>query len=106
LKTRVLIVDDEPIARRGIRRYLAEHDGIARPIQSANISFYIAFERPAPADGKPQEFQYEQSRRGLDIKIYPPRRDTKASQILRNYAARLMLLPAIDYPRRRFANSL
>jgi two-component system, LytTR family, response regulator len=28
LKTRVLIVDDEPIARRGIRRYLAEHDGI------------------------------------------------------------------------------
>jgi two-component system, LytTR family, response regulator len=28
LKTRVLIVDDEPIARRGIRRYLAEHDDI------------------------------------------------------------------------------
>ncbi|MGC2173205.1 MAG: response regulator [Candidatus Sulfotelmatobacter sp.] len=28
MKTRVLIVDDEPIARRGIRRYLAEHDGI------------------------------------------------------------------------------
>ena len=28
MKTRVLIVDDEPIARRGIRRYLADHDGI------------------------------------------------------------------------------
>ena len=28
MKTRVLIVDDEPIARRGIRRYLAEYDGI------------------------------------------------------------------------------
>src|ERR1700757_380165 len=28
MKTRVLIVDDEPIARRGIRRYLAEHNGI------------------------------------------------------------------------------
>jgi two-component system, LytTR family, response regulator len=28
LKTRILIVDDEPIARRGIRRYLADHDGI------------------------------------------------------------------------------
>src|SRR5580704_7200045 len=28
MKTRVLIVDDEPIARRGIRRYLAGHNGI------------------------------------------------------------------------------
>jgi two-component system LytT family response regulator len=28
MNTRVLIVDDEPIARRGIRRYLAKHDGI------------------------------------------------------------------------------
>lgn len=28
MKTRVLIVDDEPTARRGIRSYLAEHDGI------------------------------------------------------------------------------
>ena len=26
MKTRVLIVDDEPIARRGVRRYLAEHN--------------------------------------------------------------------------------
>src|SRR5258708_28123034 len=28
MKTRVLIVDDEPIARRGIRRYLAKHTDI------------------------------------------------------------------------------
>ena len=28
MKTRVLIVDDEPIARRGIRRYLAKHNDI------------------------------------------------------------------------------
>ena len=28
MKTRVLIVDDELIARRGIRHYLAEHNGI------------------------------------------------------------------------------
>jgi two-component system LytT family response regulator len=36
LKTRVLIVDDEPIARRGIRRYLAEHDGIELVGEAAN----------------------------------------------------------------------
>jgi two-component system LytT family response regulator len=36
LKTRVLIVDDEPIARRGIRRYLAEHDGIEVVGEAAN----------------------------------------------------------------------
>jgi two-component system LytT family response regulator len=36
LKTRVLIVDDEPIARRGIRRYLAEHDGIEVAGEAAN----------------------------------------------------------------------
>src|SRR5678815_3170481 len=28
MKTRVLIVDDEPIARRGIRRYLAKNNDI------------------------------------------------------------------------------
>ena len=28
MKTRVLIVDDEPIARRGVRRYLAKHNDI------------------------------------------------------------------------------
>jgi two-component system LytT family response regulator len=36
MKTRVLIVDDEPIARRGIRRYLAEYDGIEVVGQAAN----------------------------------------------------------------------
>src|SRR6516164_2334415 len=36
MKTRVLIVDDEPIARRGIRRYLAEHDGIEVVGEAAN----------------------------------------------------------------------
>src|SRR6204780_5503832 len=36
MKTRVLIVDDEPIARRGIRRYLAEHDGIEIVGEAAN----------------------------------------------------------------------
>jgi two-component system LytT family response regulator len=36
LKTRVLIVDDEPIARRGIRRYLSEHDGIEVVGEAAN----------------------------------------------------------------------
>jgi two-component system LytT family response regulator len=36
LRTRVLIVDDEPIARRGIRRYLAEHDGIEVVGEAAN----------------------------------------------------------------------
>jgi two-component system, LytTR family, response regulator len=36
LKTRVLIVDDEPIARRGSRRYLAEHDGIEVVGEAAN----------------------------------------------------------------------
>jgi two-component system, LytTR family, response regulator len=36
LKTRVLIVDDEPIARRGVRRYLAEHDGIEVVGEAAN----------------------------------------------------------------------
>ena len=36
MKTRVLIVDDEPIARRGIRRYLAEHDGIEVAGEAAN----------------------------------------------------------------------
>jgi len=36
LKTRVLIVDDEPIARRGIRRYLAEHNGIEIAGEAAN----------------------------------------------------------------------
>jgi len=36
MKTRVLIVDDEPIARRGIRHYLAEHDGIEVVGEAAN----------------------------------------------------------------------
>jgi two-component system LytT family response regulator len=36
LKTRVLILDDEPIARRGIRRYLAEHDGIGLVGEATN----------------------------------------------------------------------
>jgi Response regulator containing CheY-like receiver domain and AraC-type DNA-binding domain len=36
MKTRVLIVDDEPIARRGIRRYLAEHNGIEVVGEAAN----------------------------------------------------------------------
>jgi len=36
MKTRVLIVDDEPIARRGIRRYLAEHSGIEVVGEAAN----------------------------------------------------------------------
>jgi len=36
MKTRVLIVDDEPIARRGIRRYLTEHDGIEVVGEAAN----------------------------------------------------------------------
>ncbi len=36
MKTRVLIVDDEPIARRGIRRYLAEHQGIEVVGEAAN----------------------------------------------------------------------
>ena len=36
MKTRVVIVDDEPIARRGIRRYLAEHEGIEVVGEAAN----------------------------------------------------------------------
>src|SRR6202012_4646527 len=36
MKTRVLIVDDEPIARRGIRRYLTEHNDIEVVGQAAN----------------------------------------------------------------------
>ena len=36
MKTRVLIVDDEPIARRGIRRYLAEHNDIEVVGEAAN----------------------------------------------------------------------
>ena len=36
MKTRVLIVDDEPIARRGVRRYLAEHNGIEVVGEAAN----------------------------------------------------------------------
>ena len=36
MKTRILIVDDEPIARRGIRRYLADHDGIEVVGEAAN----------------------------------------------------------------------
>jgi two-component system, LytTR family, response regulator len=36
MKTRVLIVDDEPIGRRGIRRYLAEYDGIEVVGEAAN----------------------------------------------------------------------
>jgi two-component system, LytTR family, response regulator len=36
MKTRVLIVDDEPIARRGVRRYLAKHDGIEVVGEAAN----------------------------------------------------------------------
>src|SRR5205823_12475014 len=36
MKTRVLIVDDEPIARRGIRRYLAQHIGIEVVGEAAN----------------------------------------------------------------------
>src|SRR5690348_9798346 len=36
MKTRVLIVDDEPIARRGIRRYLAQHNGIEIVGEAAN----------------------------------------------------------------------
>jgi two-component system LytT family response regulator len=36
LKTRVLIVDDEPIARRGIRRYLAKYNDIEVVGEAAN----------------------------------------------------------------------
>ena len=36
MKTLVLIVDDEPIARRGIRRYLAEHRDIEVVGEAAN----------------------------------------------------------------------
>jgi two-component system LytT family response regulator len=36
MKTRVLIVDDEPIARRGIRRFLAEHRDIEVVGEAAN----------------------------------------------------------------------
>jgi two-component system, LytTR family, response regulator len=36
MKTRVLIVDDEPIARRGIRRYLGKHNDIEVVGEAAN----------------------------------------------------------------------
>jgi two-component system, LytTR family, response regulator len=36
MKTRVLVVDDEPIARRGIRRYLAKHNDIEVVGEAAN----------------------------------------------------------------------
>ncbi|MGD0305746.1 MAG: LytTR family DNA-binding domain-containing protein [Candidatus Acidiferrales bacterium] len=36
MKTRVLIVDDEPIARRGIRRFLAKHNDIEIVGEAAN----------------------------------------------------------------------
>ena len=36
MKTRVLIVDDEPIARRGIRRFLAKHSDIEVVGEAAN----------------------------------------------------------------------
>ena len=36
MKTRVLIVDDEPIARRGIRRYLAKNNDIEIVGEAAN----------------------------------------------------------------------
>jgi two-component system LytT family response regulator len=36
MKTRVLIVDDEPIARRGIRRFLAKHNDIEILGEAAN----------------------------------------------------------------------
>src|SRR5438445_9417499 len=36
MKTRILIVDDEPIARRGIRRYLAKHNDIEVVGEAAN----------------------------------------------------------------------
>src|ERR1700741_1975201 len=36
MKTRVLIVDDEPIGRRGIRRYLAKHNDIEVVGEAAN----------------------------------------------------------------------
>src|SRR5690242_5281275 len=36
MKTRVLIVDDEPIGRRGIRRYLAKHNDIEIVGEAAN----------------------------------------------------------------------
>src|SRR4029077_13571720 len=36
MKKRVLIVDDEPIARRGIRRYLAKHNDIEVVGEAAN----------------------------------------------------------------------
>lgn len=36
MKIRILIVDDEPIARRGIRRYLAEYDDIEVVGEAAN----------------------------------------------------------------------
>src|ERR1700745_3432438 len=36
MKTRVLIVDDEPMARRLVRRYLAEHNGIEVVGEAAN----------------------------------------------------------------------
>jgi two-component system LytT family response regulator len=36
MKTRVLIVDDEPIARRGVRRFLAKHNDIEIVGEAAN----------------------------------------------------------------------
>src|SRR5438128_3440888 len=36
LKTRVLVVDDDPVARRGIRRYLAKHNAIEVVGEAAN----------------------------------------------------------------------
>src|ERR1700758_2884815 len=36
MQSRGLIVEDEPIARRGIRRYLAEHNGIEVVGEAAN----------------------------------------------------------------------
>src|ERR1041384_5655271 len=36
MKTRVLIFDDEPIGRRGIRRYLAKHNNIEVVGEAAN----------------------------------------------------------------------
>src|SRR5690242_2906023 len=115
MKTRVLIVDDEPIGRRGIRRYLAEYNGIEVVGEAANgISAQEQINELTPdivwldvqmpdLDGYGVIENVETSAGPLPIYIFLPAHDAHAIRAFEVHAVHYLLKP---YNKERFGKAL
>jgi two-component system LytT family response regulator len=115
MKTRVLIVDDEPIARRGISRYLAEHRDIEVVGEAANgISAVDAINELHPdivfldvqmpdLDGFGVIENVEPSTGPAPVYIFVTAHDAHAIRAFEVHAVDYLLKP---YDKERFAKAL